>query len=135
MRRYLRHPADVPLHYRLGELITDRHDYLLNIGQGGLCFTSQRELPVGSRIHIEIPIAEPVFHAQGVVAWCHHSPEGFETGVRFEGVETEYSLRMVEQMCQIEHYRRQVRDTEGRELTSEEAALEWIGQYAADFPR
>jgi len=135
MRRYLRHPSDVPIRYHLGEVVANRHDYLLNIGQGGLCFTSNRALPVGARIQIEIPIAEPAFRAEGIVAWSHARDGDFETGVRFAGAETEYNLRMVEQLCQIEHYRREVREREGREISSEEAALEWIRQYAADFPR
>lgn len=135
MREYLRHPSDVPIDYRLGEVVAHRSDYLRNIGNGGLCFMSRIAMTPGARIHIEIPIAEPVFRADGIVVWC--SPEGnaFEIGVRFEGVETEYSMRMVEQVCQIEHYRQTVLKTEGRELNSEEAAMEWIQKYAARFPQ
>ena len=40
---------------------------------------------------------------------------------------------MVAQFCQIEDYRRDMAETEGRLLSSEEAAKEWIVQYAEDF--
>ena len=40
---------------------------------------------------------------------------------------------MVEQICHVEHYRRQVRQIEGRQLDGEEAAQEWVSKYAADF--
>ena len=40
---------------------------------------------------------------------------------------------MVEQVCQIEHYRREVLRVEGRVLDAESAAVEWIGRYAAEF--
>jgi hypothetical protein len=41
---------------------------------------------------------------------------------------------MIEQICHIEHYRKEVKLAEGRELSSEEAADEWIKRYAGDFP-
>jgi hypothetical protein len=41
---------------------------------------------------------------------------------------------MVEQVCHIEEYRRTVQRLEGRELSAEEAAFEWIHRFAAQFP-
>jgi hypothetical protein len=41
---------------------------------------------------------------------------------------------MVEQLCHIEAYRRRVLQDEGRRLTDEEAAMEWIANYADRFP-
>lgn len=136
-RRYLRHPSDVPIAYKLGELVDQHSDYLRNIGEGGICFASRLPVTPGARIHIEIPIAKPVFTADGVVVWCRRAAnEGvFDVGVRFDGVETAYGVRMVEQVCQIEHYRQEILRQEGRQLSSEEAAVEWIGKYAARFPR
>ncbi len=135
MRQYLRHPSDVPIAYRLGEVVAHHSDYLRNIGEGGLCFVSRIAITPGVRIKIEIPIIEPVFEAQGIVVWCRPDDDAFEVGVRFEGVEVAYRVRMIEQVCQIEHYRREVSRLEGRALTSEEAALEWIQEHAAGFPR
>ena len=45
-----------------------------------------------------------------------------------------FAARMVEQVCQIEHYRQQVQRAEGRVLDAETAAREWIKRYAASFP-
>lgn len=135
LRQYLRHPSDVPIVYQLGEVVAHRSHYLRNIGKGGLCFSSRIALTPGAHIHIEIPIAEPVFKADGIVAWCEPAEDDFEVGVRFEGIDAEYGLRMVEQVCQIEHYRHETFKSEGRVLTSEEAALEWIQKYAARFPQ
>jgi hypothetical protein len=55
--------------------------------------------------------------------------------VRREEVETAYGVRVVEQVCYIEHYRQGTLRTQGRALSSEQAAQEWIGGYAAGFPR
>ncbi|MBK1722292.1 PilZ domain-containing protein [Thiocystis violacea] len=139
-RQFLRHPSDVPISYSLREVVSSQSDYLRNIGAGGLCFTSRIPISPGTNIHIEIPIAEPVFEADGIVVWCQSSEQvytdqAYEVGVRFNGVEAEYSIRMVEQVCHIEQYRQDVLKEEGRSLTSEEAALEWIQKYAARFPR
>ena len=41
---------------------------------------------------------------------------------------------MVEQVCYIESYKKVVYETEGRQLTTEEAAMEWIRKYASQFP-
>jgi hypothetical protein len=43
-------------------------------------------------------------------------------------------VRLIEQICYIEHYRQEVLISEGRKLTSEQAALEWIEKFAQDFP-
>jgi hypothetical protein len=41
---------------------------------------------------------------------------------------------MIEQICHIREYRRQVRAEEGRKLTPRQAALEWVTRHAATFP-
>jgi hypothetical protein len=41
-----------------------------------------------------------------------------------------FILCMVEQICHIEHYRRAVHESQGRTLSSREAAIEWIEGYA-----
>jgi ABC-type Fe3+-hydroxamate transport system substrate-binding protein len=40
----------------------------------------------------------------------------------------------VEQVCQIEHYRSELRKT-GRELDAETAAQEWIEHYSNQFSK
>ena len=41
---------------------------------------------------------------------------------------------MVEQICHIEQYKQDVFEKDGRRLSGEQAALEWIEKYATDFP-
>jgi len=89
----------------------------------------------GSTIHIEIPIRKPVFVANGVVVWCRKVHDHFEVGVSFDDPQTEFNVRMVEQVCHIEKYKREILEREGRTLTGEQAAIEWIEKHAADFPR
>lgn len=58
----------------------------------------------------------------------------FELGLWVEDPEAGYRLRMVEQICHIESYRRRVERREGRRLSTDAAAAEWIERYAAGFP-
>ena len=59
---------------------------------------------------------------------------GYEVGVSFLDPEDVFRARMVAQVCFIEDYRRSIARAEGRELSSEEAAGEWIAKYAHKFP-
>ncbi|MBT4078105.1 MAG: PilZ domain-containing protein, partial [Gammaproteobacteria bacterium] len=66
--------------------------------------------------------------------WYKKSTKGFEIGLEFDDPNELFRLRMIEQICHIEHYRAEVKQHQGRQLTSEQAAKEWIKLYAADFP-
>jgi len=81
-------------------------------------------------------VQKPEVSFQGVVIWCRPGEDGcFEVGVRFTDAGTQFRMRMVEQICHIEQFKKEIQEKEGRTLTGEEAALEWIRRYAKDFPR
>ena len=125
MRRYIRHTTDCPVDVQLSEVVPPGREYLRNISRGGLCFRSLVALDIGATIHITIPVAQPVFDTAGVVAWCEPTPDGFEVGVRFAGQDPRKHL-IVEQVCQIENFKREIWMQDGRRLNGEEAALEWL---------
>jgi len=133
MRRYIRHPSSMPIGYRLHEGVTGQ-PRLRNVSAGGLCFATSEAVSNGTPIHIDIRLGEQVFSADGEVVWCHGVDGQHEIGVCFRDAATAFTVRMVEQLCYIEQYRQQVRHGEGRELSSEEAASEWVSRHAADFP-
>ena len=70
----------------------------------------------------------------GNIVWCERSGDGYEIGIEFERSRDTYRMRMIEQICHIEHYRSEVERLEGRKLSSQDAASEWIARYAKDFP-
>ena len=131
MRRYIRHPANIPIEINVEKqpVITSTTS---NVAVGGLCFESCNNIDLGCRIQLNINIHEP-FEAHGVVVWCKPNNDHFEIGVQFDDEYTKYAVRMVEQVCWIEDYRRKVLENEGRKLTTDEAAAEWISQYASRF--
>lgn len=135
-RQFIRHPTDIPIRWKLGEVIPPGSEHLRNISEGGLAFLSQLVLPVGATIDINIPVENPEVSIRGEVIWCRVFAEGgYEVGVRFIDAAQRFKMRMVEQVCHIEHYKRELVEKEGRLLTSEAAALEWIKRYAKEFPR
>ncbi len=135
MREFIRHPTDIPIKYRIRDSKTIGINNLTNVSVGGLCFRSSVSLKEGMELMLSIPIIKPAFRAKGRVAWCNKTDDGYDVGVNFFDSDTEYRARMVEQICQIEHYRRDVQHREGRIISAEKAAEEWIEKYASEFPR
>ena len=134
MRHYIRHPTDIPLEYRLVDVVAHEKDYLKDIGEGGLSFQSAVCIDTGAKIHIRIPLREPIFETEGIVIWCRESANQYEVGMQFIDPSSEFRVRMVEQVAHIEHYKMEVLKNEGRQLTGAEAAKEWITKYARNFP-
>jgi hypothetical protein len=124
----------MPIRFALQGEVAGRLDRLRNVGRGGLCFGSVVALDPGCAIRVTIPLLGEQYEADGVVAWCRAVGSRYEVGVRFLTRQDRFSVRMVEQLCYIEDYRQQVARDEGRELTSEEAAAEWIERFAEHFP-
>lgn len=133
MRQYTRHDASIPIEVSLsGDSANSKA--LVNLSVGGLCCEADQPIAVGTVIDIQIPGSSPLYQSQGVVAWCSkigHSH--YEIGVHFQNSEQAFRARMVEQVCQIERYKKLILQTEGRHMSSEEAAREWIDKFAAKF--
>ena len=136
MREYIRHPTDIPLYYKTIEDETHKKDFLKNIGHGGLCFNSGQPIAPGTELKIRIPVREPAYEEKVVVVWNRKKENGnWEIGVKFLSPHSEYRARLIEEICYIEHYRKEVEREEGRRLNGTEAASEWIAKYANKFPK
>lgn len=138
MRRFVRHPTDIPIAVR--SLQTDAPVdgdtcTMLDVSQGGLACEVAQSFAVGSLVEIHIASVWPEYKGRGEVVWCAAKADRFEIGVAFTDHGEAYKSRMVQQVCQIEHYKNIVFEREGRVLDGDQAAAEWIEKYAADFPR
>jgi len=133
MRGFIRHPADIPIEVEHDGGVWEASD-AIDICHGGLCLAASSPHEVGAQLHLRIPFVEPPFDARARVAWCRQRHGRYQLGVAFLDSEAAFQARMVEQVCHIEHYRRQRLEQDGRVLTAREAALEWIARYAAKFP-
>jgi hypothetical protein len=138
IRKFIRHPAGVPLQVTL-DWVEEENDEsvdqtITNVSLGGLAFVSQKPLEVLQRVRICIPLLQQDNYLVGNVVWCEKSGKSYEIGIEFEKTRDAFRIRMIEQICHIEHYRKEVERLEGRELSAQEAAGEWISKYAGDFP-
>lgn len=134
MRHFIRHPADIPIECQ----ITHRQpgcQRVKDISLGGLSFQTPDALEHGCVIRIRIPVREPPFEVTGTVVWRRRTNSHYQVGVQFADADTEFSVRMIEQICQICCYQQQALEKEGRSLSMAQAAEEWIAKYASDFPR
>jgi hypothetical protein len=135
MRQFIRHPLDVPIEIRC---VPDG-SYVLECTQdvsfGGLAFLSETAIEPGGIIKLRIPYFKPAFEVTAAqVTWCKKIGSKYAVGVEFLDSAEAFRVRMIEQVCHIESYRREVEQREGRHLTDEEAAAEWISLYASSFP-
>jgi hypothetical protein len=138
IRKFIRHPVDMPIQVTTS-WEDDENDESLdqtitNVSLGGLAFVSPKPLEVLERVQVCIPVLDSDNRLVGNVVWCEKSAAGYEIGIEFEKSRDVFRLRMIEQICHIEHYREEVLRVEGRELSSKQAASEWISKYARDFP-
>jgi hypothetical protein len=133
MRHFIRHPVDIPIEVEAGSHAGDHHE-AHNLSTGGLSFDSGHEMAPGAIVELRIGFVEPAFETRARVAWCRRRGVRYELGVQFLNPDDAFRARMVEQVCYIEDYRRKVLEAEGRVLSAEEAAREWIRHYAGRFP-
>lgn len=134
MRTYIRHPAKIPVQIELKSCKANRRQ-VSNVSYGGLAFESDCFIQPGSQIRIRIDVVEPCFAADGIVSYCRAKAGQYLVGVEFIRRDDLYIARMVEQVCHIENYKQRVAEQEGRRLSAQEAAREWINKYASRFPR
>lgn len=135
MREFIRHPSDIPIEIQCAPDGRYVQRSTQNVSYGGLAFSSDTAIELDTVIGLRMPHLRPAFELPAVrVAWCHQEGSGFAVGVQFLEAAQAFEVRMVEQVCHIETYRRDVEQREGRQLTAEEAAEEWISRHASSFP-
>ena len=133
-RRFIRHTADVPLQVRTVREGSRVPGHGVNVSVGGLAFESAEPVPSGTTLEVRIDEVQPPFEAHAEVVHCEPEGDHYCIGVQFLDASDAFRARMVEQVCSIERYRRGVQEREGRTLTPQEAAAEWISTQAERFP-
>lgn len=133
MRRFLRHPSEMPVELVLRRQAFVPKQRLNNISLGGVACNSSRGFRRGSAVELRIPLLGDQARYPGLVAWCRKLADGYLVGVAFIDEDTLFRARMVEQVCQIEHYRLLREQQLGECVPIESAAREWIAQHASEF--
>ncbi len=132
MRRFIRHPTDFPILVYSQDSSHGDEASLCDISQGGLACSLHRELRPGEQVELGIPSLQEDYRILGLVVRCRCGAKGCRVGIRFNDETESFKSKMVEQVCQIEHFRQEL-CREGRELDSEAAAKEWIERFGSQF--
>jgi len=130
MRTFRRYSTDIPIKILSKDAALEPSKPLHNISYGGLSCHSKTAFKPGEFVAVSISHIEPPFEAMGVVVWCDPKHGEYELGIQFNEGREAFAARMVAQVCQIEKYKCHVLETEGRDLSGDEAALEWIEKNA-----
>jgi len=130
LKKLIRHPRQVPV--SIQSIETDAVNNVVYLGE--LAVYSESTFPIGTKVmlHIEMPNTDAKL--SGKIIWSHKSKYGHLLGISFQSESEAYRMRMIEQLCNIEAYRENLRTKEDRHLNREEAAAEWIARYSKDFP-
>lgn len=131
-RAYIRHPTDIPLEVSPASQ-TVCAGAIRNLSRGGLSFSCAVPYSPGQDVDLVIRCCPNPLEVRGQVVWCEPKDGSFEVGIAFYSPGDAYQVRMVEQICQIEQYRRDMLAREERDLSIDQAAREWIERYAHQF--
>lgn len=135
MRQFIQHPVNIPIDVSIACHATEAViAQSCSLGVGGLSFLANQEISPGTHVRVRISHLSFDFNTEAKVVWCRRCQQGSELGVEFLSADDAYQLRMFEQICHIENYRLEISRNEGRTLTAEEAASEWVIKHSADFP-
>ncbi|MCB1868279.1 MAG: PilZ domain-containing protein [Gammaproteobacteria bacterium] len=119
IRQFERHPTDIPFKFKLDSMIGEHEHILKDISQGGLRFRAHGGISPGTSMCICIPFAKDPCRLNGKIAWCRKAEQGqYEMGIKFERYMEASALQQIDQ---IEIYKRSYGQACGHRLTSEDA--------------
>jgi len=132
---YIQHPGNLPIYCRQAANDDSHRQANADICvKCGLRFKSRKCYASGTALDVDIPLPEQDVHIQGHVISSQRQSNTYEISLIFDSEDDAFMARMAEQLCHIEAYRRRVHADQGRHLSVDSAAEEWIDQYACSFP-
>ena len=141
-RRFIRHPMCFPLKYRvikatLRKSPKEERSTTSDINRGGLLFSAQQSVKIGTLINIKIPFQSKIFSVKAKVVHCKKIPDMdlYNVGVSFMRVSEAFKIKLIEQMYLISEYRDLKSVRLGKEISLQEASQEWIKRYSKKFEK
>ena len=131
-RRYIRHLLVNPLEFKVSEEEQPERTETIDVSEGGLMFTSRKEVSQGSIIQIQMPLYEKVFHIKAKVVHTRKDSDSglYKIGVSFLTYSDAFKVKLIEQIYLIEEYRVLRSLQTGKEMSLKEASKEWIKRYS-----
>ena len=137
IRKYARHITGIPIEVSQDhtpvKLIDSEDETITNVSLGGLSFIATERLDIDEEIMVRFPVLRQDTELGGKVVWCEKTHRGYEVGLEFDNPKEIDRLKLIEHICHIEHYRKEIEIREGREINCEQAAREWVSRFADNF--
>ncbi|MFC1553292.1 hypothetical protein ACFL7D_01550 [candidate division KSB1 bacterium] len=133
MVKFIKHLSEIPLDFQVSDITQSEEIPPFGYERTGLTVTTDNEIKKGSKVKINFPLRDKIFDVHGIVEFCKKTRNRYEFGVVFRNSEDELRTRLIEQAYYIDKYRCDIEINEGRSLTGQEAAMEWIEKFAKDF--
>lgn len=127
----IHHPGEFPIELNPRNTLPSEAEHLPELK---LVCQSKTPFSSGSFISIQLPEVCDDIEVPGIVDWCNNTDNGYELGIKFSDQDSMMRIRMLEQVCFIKRYRASVLSLEGRDISDQDAALEWIAKYSRLFP-
>jgi hypothetical protein len=132
---YIQHPKEIPV--TLLTATAKEETKIVKETQkeskdAGICFWTAEKPEIDTQVVLGIDLYNNHFIGRGCVVRVQAENDGCWVCVKISPEDT-FTIRMAEQLCQIEHYRLDNKQYFDRNMTSDEAAQEWITKYAALF--
>jgi hypothetical protein len=131
-RQFPRLTSDLPVAVSFGEVLASESAYLNDISAGGVGFNAMVPLEPGAVLVLQLPPGRPVLSTPIKVVWCRRVGLHYAVGAEFLSKNMALRERIVEMVQQIEDYR-STTARDGRSLSAQHAAIEWIDRFGKDF--
>ncbi len=109
MRTFIRQPAEIAVEIDIVDASAVENRLLKNISFGGLCYRADRPVETGTKVAVRLPHSSPSreLEVRGKVSWCRQREQDTEIGVQFLPEDAENRVLLVEQVCELEHRRKE----------------------------
>ncbi|MEA3412223.1 MAG: hypothetical protein U9R74_11890 [Pseudomonadota bacterium] len=131
---YILHPREIPVRVTVRKSPGTVFRRLENPGLGGVRLICREPYRPGLLVGLDVRVCGEWRQLRGIVVSLRDIGVGYEVGMGFLSRADAFEGRMLEQACHIESYKLGISRTQGRNISAEQAAREWIGRFSATFP-
>lgn len=108
LRKFFRHPAEIPIEVWRDDGIEEDSQYLTNISLGGLAFKSNHEWEMNSTVTIHL-LLNPTLQIRGNVVWCEKLENMYQIGIKFldsPHLDNKTKESMIDEVCEADLYKK-----------------------------
>ena len=111
-RRYIRHPAEISVEYRIAGEQTKQTELTKDISFGGIRFQGQSYIEPGTILNLTFPTIHRKYEVAGRVVWCSQKKDYVEVGLQFLDENEAYRAQLIEEISLLK--RRQQEDFDAK---------------------